>query len=223
MARKILAASKADFGKLLMRRKGFLAQVYLLMAVQLAITAGTVHLMRKNQAAYEKVKKFWLLWFLVTIALVVVIVWVDLPMSVKLVAFTTLSVLLGMNMLAASRAVPLEAIRGALLSIIGVFIAMTVVGFSLAATGINIGFMGFALLMALIALIIAWLVIGFVGVSSAGLKVMFTLGVVLFSIFVAYDTNALLLDQNRGVVDGALGLYLDIINLFGNLLGLETT
>jgi modulator of FtsH protease len=81
--------------------------------------------------------------------------------------------------------------------------------------------MGFALMMALIALIIAWIVISFVGASTLVLKVMLTIGVVLFSIFVAFDTNALLLDSRRDVVDGALGLYLDVINLFSNLLGLD--
>jgi FtsH-binding integral membrane protein len=221
MARQILAAPKGNFGKLLVQRKEFLASVYMLMAAQLAITAGTVHYMRQNQGLYEKVKKFWLLWLILTLVLVFVLVATNLPMPVKLVLFSTLSILLGMNMLAASKAVPVEAIRAAILSTIGVFVAMTIVGFGLAAAGINIGFMGFALTMALVALIIAWIVISFVGASTLVLKVMLTIGVVLFSIFVAYDTNALLLDSRRDVVDGALGLYLDVINLFSNLLGLD--
>ena len=51
---------------------------------------------------------------------------------------------------------------------------------------------------------------------------MLTAGVVLFSVFIAFDTNVMLLERTDDDVAGsALALYLDIINLFSEFIGLR--
>lgn len=222
MGTKVLYAPKGNFGKLLAARKGYLASVYSLLAIQLAITSAVVVYLRKNPDIYEKVRKLFWLWFVLSLVLIFVIVYFRPPMIVRLAAFTAFSILIGLNMLAASNVVPQEAIKAALLATLAIFILMTVLGYGLASMGINIGFMAFTLTFCLLALIIAWLVVHFVGgINKQATKALLFIGVVLFSIFICFDTNALLLNNQRDTVDGAIGLYLDLINLFSNMLGID--
>lgn len=217
----LLFAPKQNFGKLLIQKKGFLMSVYLLMVAQLAITAAVVTTMRKFPGLQEKVSKHFFLWLFLTIGLVLGMTLVPLPTPVKILLFAILSVLIGMTMLAASTRVPPEMIRAAIFSTLGLFVSMTVLALIFGMMGINLGFLWFVLFVALLALVIARIVAAFVGVKKETAKLLLMAGIALFSIFICFDTNQLLLSNSRDVVDGALGLYLDIVNLFSNILGLD--
>lgn len=222
MARKLFSAPKVNFGRLLNAKKGYLASVYMLLAVQIGITSLVVTFLRKNKDIYAKISKLFWLWFFLSLIMIFVMAYVKIPMPVRLLAFTILSILIGFNLISSSRQVSPEAIKAALLATLAIFILMTVLGFGLASMGINIGFMSFTLLFCLLALVIAWIIIAIFGGASTKLtKGLLMFGILLFSIFICYDTNVLLLTNNRDVVEGAIGLYLDLINLFSSLLGLD--
>lgn len=112
------------------------------------------------------------------------------------------------------------------ITVVGIFLAMTALGFY--DRGNLLGF-GPYLLAALVGLILARLILIFVvsegDVSEAAKQTNTVLSVIatlLFSIFVAYDTQKLkqvaaACRSNPDYIDASLGLYLDIVNLFSNV------
>ena len=59
--------------------------------------------------------------------------------------------------------------------------------------------------------------------SKSMFKIIVYFGLTLFSLFVLYDTNQMLLNYNKNsdVLDSTMNFYLDIINIFSNLFALE--
>ena len=221
--RNVLSAPKQNFGKLILQKKNFLISVYLLLAIQVAITAYTIHHMRKNETLYNKVRKYFWAWFIASLVLVVILAMVPMPIWMKLVIFSGLSVILGMNSIAASTKIPVEVIKTALYGALSIFTFMTVLGFVLAAMGVNLQFLSFILLIALFCLVIGLLLTHFMKVSSKIHKALLIFGIVLFGIFVGYDTNLMLQPgYAEDIVSAAFNLYLDILNLFSQMIGLES-
>lgn len=208
----------SNFGKLLANKKSYLLNVYLLLAVQLAISALIVWLLRKNEQLYAQTQKLFILWVLLMFTIIIALTWWRQPMPVRLALFTVFSILLGIMSVAASKQVDPSAIQSALIGTVAIFIAMSFVGLGLAAAGVNLSFLTYVLLAALIGLIIAMIVVRFSSVSAAFVKAILVIAVVIFSVYVAYDTN-LILQRNapEDVVGDAIAFFLDIQNIFGNL------
>jgi FtsH-binding integral membrane protein len=111
------------------------------------------------------------------------------------------------------------AIKGAL-TIFGVMLAA---GVALVGFGIYLGYQfGAFLLLSLLALIIAKLV-NMVGPQLSSVKkVLAYIGLALFSLFVIYDTNEILSREYYGdFITASMDYYLDILNLFSNLLSVN--
>jgi len=93
-------------------------------------------------------------------------------------------------------------------------------------SGIDFGFLGGILLFALLGLLIANVVRIFIQISRARQRVLAGIGVVIFTGYLLYDFNRLAKLQAAGVNSWqaamrlAISLYLDIINLFLDLLDL---
>lgn len=115
-------------------------------------------------------------------------------------------------------------LREVLVSVGGIFVAMSVVGF---LDNQNIlGFEGY-LFAALLGLIIARIVLmvgNWAGPDSMDFTKMNTLlnwfTTILFSLYVAYDTQRLkdkTVQRGKDYVDASLGLFLDILNLFSSM------
>jgi FtsH-binding integral membrane protein len=121
-----------------------------------------------------------------------------------------------------------NVLKDVLVTVAGIFLAMTALGFY---DNQNILGFGSYLFAALIGLIVArlLLMVGVFGGASAGAinsvnNILSWVGTVLFSVYVAYDTQRLKeLARGRGrgsspdYVDASLGLFLDAINLFQNV------
>ena len=210
------------FVKLLSKKRDFLLQVYALIMFQLAITALMVWFVRQNSSIYAISRKLFFLWLILLLVLVYLLSTNYLPLPVKLILFTLMSVILGMNMIAASRYVSVETIKSAIVATLGIFIAMSALALVLAGMGVDLSFMSFVLFVALLGLIIAWIVTIFIKPSNQMVRALLMVGLVLFSIFIAYDTNVIIMTDTRDVIQGAVGLYLDIINVFSNLVGLDS-
>ena len=214
--------SKQDFGTLLLNKKSFLMQVYMCLAFQLALTYFVVEYMRNHQDIHAKVKEWFWVWFILTIALVFPLM-MDLPIVVKIPLLIVFSVLLGCLCIASSKKIPENIIKGAIVATLSLFIILTLVGFGLAAMGINLSFMSWMLLIGLIALIIASIVIHVIEVPTWVRKLLFTLGIVLFSLFIAYDTNKILQkDYSGDFITASISLYVDIINMFTEFVNLDS-
>ena len=205
----------SDFGKRMIKRKGFIAQVYIILAIQLAITYIVAKYLRENQKVYNFAMKFFIP--LLIMPFIIIFAFPFCPPNLKFALFCVFSFIFGILSLSASQYISKEIIEVALISTIGVFLAMTIVGLGLASIGIDLSFMGYILLGALIGLIIVRLVLLFINVSSETYKNVATFSVILFSIFVGFDTNRMLQkNYDIGAIDTAMGFYLDFENLFSN-------
>jgi FtsH-binding integral membrane protein len=115
-----------------------------------------------------------------------------------------------------------HAIQTAILGSVVIFVSMFVFGLTLYAFGISLDSrIGVILLLILIGLILARFVqIFFYNRSKTYNKYVTWIALVLFSGFIIYDTNRILQpDYNRDFVMASMDYYLDIINLFVNMLG----
>ena len=111
------------------------------------------------------------------------------------------------------------AVTGAL-SVFGVFLAA---GVALLAGGINLGYkFGAILFWSLLALIVARLVFVLGTNMNQANKVLSFIGIILFAVYVAYDTNIILQRNYSGdFITASMDYYLDILNLFTSFLGSE--
>lgn len=212
----------ASFGKRLAARRGFVATVYAILVLQVLVTSGVVAWLRAHPDARAALAKWRYLWIALSFAAILTLVLVPAPPALKLLLFGAFAVLIGMLSAAASQRVSEDAIRAALFSTLAVFSVMTFVGFAVAAAGVDLSVMAFALLLALLSLIIVKLVTLFYPVSTPWQLAIVYAGVALFSVFVVFDTNVMLTGR-RDAVDAATGLYLDVINLFNGELALANS
>lgn len=211
-----------SFGKLLAGKAPFLAAVFATLAVQLLITFGVVAYLRRGtpdaQAMAAKLHKWTLLLVVAFLVLGITLVLVPMGMVTKLVLMTCLSAITGAVLGVVVRQVPEDVLRSVLLSTVGVFAAMTVIGAGLAATGVDLSLAGFALLIGTIGLLIAQVVMSFFEDAKGMRRTAATIAVVLFSLWVAYDTNTILQrNYNGDFVSAALDYYLDFVSLFDSL------
>ena len=147
---------------------------------------------------------------------------VPMPPLLKLLVLSLFSFTLGLNCIAASKKIPEETIKVALIGTCALFIGMSVLGLFLLSIGIPLNFLGFALFMALFGLLIATIVMIFVPVSKTIHKVILGFGIMLFSVFVAYDTNVMIQPGYYGdAIDASVGLYLDVINIFTEIISFQ--
>jgi FtsH-binding integral membrane protein len=108
------------------------------------------------------------------------------------------------------------AIQGAMT----VFVFMLAAGVALFAGGINLGYkFGAILFWSLLALIVARLVFVLGAKMNQAHKILSFIGIILFAVYVLYDTNKILQRDYYGdFITASMDYYLDIINLFTNFL-----
>jgi FtsH-binding integral membrane protein len=108
------------------------------------------------------------------------------------------------------------AIQGALT----VFAFMLATGVALFAGGINLGYkFGTVLFWTLLALIVAQLVFVLGAKMNQAHKILSFVGIILFALYVIYDTNKILQrDYYGNFITASMDYYLDIINLFTSFL-----
>ncbi len=190
------------------------------MSACLAITAGVAWYTVNNQAALEWAMGHMMLLCVSTLILVVVMSFARNTLtrgalSVLLLTFAAAQgMLFGPILLAYTQ----ESLALAFACTAGMFGAMGLYG---AFTKTDLGTLGRTLFMLLIGLIIAGVANIFWGNSTFDL-ICSGVGVIVFSLFTAYDTQRILAiglsgdEELRGkeAVLGALSLYLDFINLF---------
>ena len=215
---------QGGFGKLLARRKGFLAKVYGLLALELAICALVTRAVR-NDAQLGATVRRWRLWLIVAaFAIVLALAFLPLPAPARLALFTALVVVMGcINVAAVRPGVTASAIEAGVVGTTGLFVVATAVAFGLAAAGVDLGFMGFALLMALLGLVVASvLVLVFLRTAVVAIKAILVVGIALFAVYIAFDTNVMLMDPAPRVVDSAINLFFDAYNVFSKITALES-
>ena len=219
---KLLSSPKQNFSKLMAQKGNFLALVYASLAFQIAITFGVVAYLRTHSTLNTQINKYFWLWFIIAICLILLLTIRSLPTPVRFLLLCIFSFFISLNCIAASMYVSEYLIKSILVATLGIFITMTLLGIGLASMGIHLGFMIYLLICSLIGLLIALLVTIFIPLPSTIYKGILVFGMTLFSIFIAYDTNVILQkNYNRDFVSASIDLYLDVFNLFTQMIAIN--
>ena len=198
---------------LIIQKKSFLILVFANLIAQLGITYYVMNKPNNPQLG------FWPLF-----ALQLIIIWmlalVPMPSIVKFFIFAIFSWSFGLMLSRLKSRYDPALINIAIQGALSIFALMIAFSITLAGFNIYLGYKFSAFLFwALIALIIAKLVNILGPQLSTTKKILSYIGLGLFSLFVVYDTSQILSRDYYGdFITASLDYYLDILNLFSNLL-----
>jgi FtsH-binding integral membrane protein len=197
--------------QLVLQKKEFVGLVFLNLMVQLGITYKTA---METTSPFHKY--FW--------PTVTVIFTLTLIMSysahpaIKFVLFVLLSYAFGTLISSIKNTHNQKDIQVAMESTLAIFASMFITAVVLLIGGVKLGYtFGLFLFCSLVGLIVYRLIWLYSGVN--GHSVVHILGVLLFSMYVMYDTNVILQkDTQMDVISASFSYYLDVLNLFQDLL-----
>jgi FtsH-binding integral membrane protein len=201
--------------EMILVKKEFLALVFVNLFFQLGIT----YVIMERTTDAKKKYNFWLLFFAIIAILIILII----PMHpiLKFALFCVFSYIFGILLSVIKEKHNEEQIKIAIQSALSVFGAMILTALGLLVGGIRLGYkFGIFLFFALLALIIIRLINLFN--NSFNKQILSIIGTILFSLYVLYDTHVILnRNYNGDFIHASMAYYLDITNLFTNILRSE--
>lgn len=209
---------------LLKAKQGFLLLVFANLIVQLGIT---YFVFMKSQLSNNKSnssnKYKWLIIALLFI-IIFIIGLVPMPQWLKLILFCIFSVLQGIFLSSIKTPDNKSLIEGSILSGLSIFGFFVLVGGLFINFGIKLGAnFGFILFIMLLLLILAELVNIFFVRSSFIYKVFSFISLLIFSLFIIYDTNKILQrNYNGDFITASLDYYMDILNVILDMFSLQS-
>jgi len=221
-----VSSSLSTFIQLFSNKKEFLLKVFATMITQLGITYYVMMNYPHDVSSGETKKntrpkingRMWLLFFA---SLAIIFTMAVVPMSIfaKLSLFTLFSGIMGIMMSYSMQYVDPIIIQTAIAGTASIFASLFVFGALLLTSGVVLGnTTGLILLGALLLLIVTRIVAFFMGDYTETARIFSVITLMLFSLYVVYDTNRILQKDYFGdFVTGALEYYLDILNIFLSL------
>jgi FtsH-binding integral membrane protein len=198
---------------LMNEKKGFLVLVFSNLIAQLGITYWVMERTKPEDVKLLPVA-------LGQIITILVIAFIPMPTFIKTLLFCLFSYLSGLMLSGFKKMYSPDLIKTALQGTLSVFGVMLATGIALLAGGIKLGKkFGAMLFFALLLLIITRLIFSLSNKLEPANKAFSFIGIILFAIYILYDTNIILQRNYYGdFITASLDYYLDIINLFTNLL-----
>jgi FtsH-binding integral membrane protein len=208
----------SSFLNLLNDKKEFLIKVFANLIAQLGIT---YYVMMNYTADPKNTGLYWGL-IIVQLIIIITLALVPMPSWLKFILFSCFSIIWGYILSILRKVSDPKLIQTAILGTISIFGVMFLFGAALIMFGVKLGFQFAAFLFyALLLLIIVHIVTRFSGATTAFMKGMTIFSLILFSIYIIYDTNNILQREYYGdFITASLDYYLDIINVFIDLVGL---
>ena len=199
---------------LMYQKKEFIILVFTNLILQLGIT---YYVMKNTDRKYINI------WPLIAAQLIIIFIMILIPMPeiIKFLLFCALSYIFGLILSLLKKEYSSEMINMAIQGALTIFTFMLATGVFLFMGGINLGYkFGAILFWSLLALIVARLVFVLGVKMDQANKILSFVGIILFAIYVVYDTNNILQRDYYGdFITASMDYYLDILNLFSNLLG----
>jgi len=197
------------------RRTRFLLKIYGILTCQLLITVALIFFnMMYTKLAYFYLTNVWFYWlnFGLTLAFLITLFFVHKIRIWNLVVLSLFSVCLGFSVGSICTIYSVSSVLSAAAITMIIFLSLT--AFTL-QTKINFNFLGAGLILSLWALLWVGLFF-FVFFPSPLMSALYSaFGVILFTLFILYDTSALMtIYEEDEYILAAVNLYLDIINLF---------
>jgi FtsH-binding integral membrane protein len=208
--------------QLISEKRGFFALILANLLVQLFITYYVSENVKVDEEKKDS-KKFdakYIGAVVVTIVIILILALVTMPPWLKFILFSIFSGAFGILLAYRKYGLDSGVIKSALVGTASIFVTMFIFGLALIMSGIKLGFMtALILLFALLALIIISIVQYFI-IQSSLLKKIIVIGtLIIFSLYIVYNTNSILQRNYSGdFITASLNYYLDLINIFSALL-----
>ena len=211
--------------KLISEKRGFFALILATLVAQLSITYYVSENVKiedeKNET--KDTNKFngkLIGAYIVALVLLLILAFITMPPWLKFILFSLFSGAFGVILGYRNSGLDPNIIKSALVGTGSIFVAMFAFGVALIASGIKLSLtFGLGLLFALFFLIIVSIVQFFIAESSFLKKILVIGSLILFSVYIMYDTNSILQrNYNGDFITASLDYYLDITNIFSSLL-----
>jgi FtsH-binding integral membrane protein len=207
--------------KLISEKKGFFALILATLISQLSITYYVSENVKIEEEDGKKKFNMKILGaYIAAFVIILILAFISMPPWLKFIIFSLFSTALGAILGYRKSGVDPGIVKSALVGTASIFVTMFAFGVALIASGIKLGFkFGFALLFALLLLLIISIVNIFIVESSLFKKIIVIGSLLIFSLYIMYDTNNILQRNYYGdFITASLDYYLDIINIFSDLL-----
>ena len=212
----------AQVFNLISEKRSFFALILANLLVQLYITYYVSENLKVDEEKKEA-KKFnskFIAACIASLVIILILALIPMPAWLKFIFFSLFSSTFGIIL--AYRKVGLDPniVKTAFVGTASIFVTMFIFGLALIMSGIQLGFKtALVLLFALLALIIISIVQYFIVQSSFLKKLIVITSLLLFSVYIVYDTNSILQRNYDGdFITASLNYYLDLINIFSALL-----
>ena len=225
--RSIFKNDLSQLFKLISEKRGFFALILATLVAQLSITyyvSKNVKIEDEEEKNETKdVNKFnpkLIGAYIGAFVLILILAFITMPPWLKFILFSLFSGAFGIILGYRKSGLDPNIIKSALLGTASIFVLMFTFGLALIASGIKLGLtFGLGLLFALLFLTILSIVQFFIDESSFLKKILVIGSLMLFSLYIMFDTNSILQrNYNGDFITASLDYYLDIINIFSGLL-----
>jgi FtsH-binding integral membrane protein len=223
-----------NFVKLMRNKKALLNCIFFTLLTQIAITMGFIKVFDITQitehilALYKSSVSFGMfifIIFVISIFLLYIMIRSSLSYSQKYMIFILFSFIQAFFLHIILSTYSDETIHFAFYSTISLFVSLFIFGLLVVYLGYDLSWLGFILFISLFILIITQLVFMFIGNYETYQKLFSIVSLVIFMLYIIYDTNKILLKYDNTTdycIIGSLDYYLDIINMFIDLLRLSS-
>lgn len=210
--------SKWQLGSLIKEKSGFLAAVFSSLIFQLCLVFAIIKFIPNDEPFVHSIKKYDVLLFIIQLILIVCMSIIPMPMILKFILFTLFSAITGFVLKVSLQKVSPEIIESALIATAVIFVTFLVFGLIISGFDIDLGFLALLLFGLLLFIVIVSVIMLFMKTSSAFKKGITVMTLILFSVFIVFDTNQILQrDYDGDFITASLDYFLDILNIFVNL------
>lgn len=207
-----------SFGDLVKGKETFLAAVFATLIFQLVVAFGTMKSLQHNEVVLQTVTKYYFVFIILQFVFILVLAFLPMPPSVKFIIFTLFSLSVGATLSKVAAIKGDKVVNVALVGTMAVFATMLLVGIIVTMLGINLGWLAIFLFFGLLLLIVVRIVFLFMKESSGVKKGLAILSILLFGVFIIFDTNNILQrDYDGDFVTASLDYFLDILNVFASM------
>jgi FtsH-binding integral membrane protein len=210
-----------DLFKLIVAKKQFFIMIFANLIVQLGITYYVMEKINIDPNNKYNTKMYRILGVVILLCLVIIIGVVPMPSWFKFILFCIFSSIWGYLLSKLRVIFGEDTIKMAMVGTISIFALMFTFGVGLILSGIQLGLkFGLILFCALLFLLIVRITQIFIPTSSLIKKFIIIFGLVLFSVYIVYDTNTILQRNHYygDFITASMDYYLDILNIFTKLL-----
>ena len=223
--RSIFKNDLSQLFKLISEKRGFFALILATLVAQLSITYYVSENVKLEDEKNEtkNANKFdpkLIGAYIGAFVLILILAFITMPPWLKFILFSLFSGAFGIILGYRKSGLDPNIIKSALVGTASIFVLMFTFGVALIASGIKLGLMfGLCLFFALLFLTILSIVQFFIDESSFLKKILVIGSLMLFSLYIMFDTNSILQrNYNGDFITASLDYYLDIINIFSGLL-----